>query len=47
VPFYDRKKIIALLDALPQMSEREQIATDPILTMAMCATVLQQHFKLA
>jgi hypothetical protein len=46
VPFYDQKKVIALLDRLPSMPEPDLIAWDGILMSVLSACVLQQRFKL-
>jgi asparagine synthase (glutamine-hydrolysing) len=46
VPFYDQRKVVEVLDRLPDMSARERIATDPSLMMALSASVLQERFHL-
>jgi asparagine synthase (glutamine-hydrolysing) len=45
LPFYDGKRMLALLDRIPTMSARERSATDPILMMALSAAVLQKRFN--
>ena len=46
LPFFDQKKVIALLDDLPAMSESERVGWDPILISLLSACVLQQRFAL-
>jgi asparagine synthase (glutamine-hydrolysing) len=40
IPFFDQKKVIALLDSLSSMDETAHIAIDPTLMMLMSACVL-------
>ena len=47
LPFYDQKKVVAVLDALPGMPEGECIRWDGPLTSILSACVLQERFKLA
>jgi asparagine synthase (glutamine-hydrolysing) len=47
VPFYNQKKVVALLDRLPAMSGPDQVAWDPMLMTVLSACVLQERFKLA
>lgn len=44
LPFYDHRRMLALLDRVPSMSARERAATDPVFMMALSATVLQKRF---
>lgn len=46
IPFFNQKKIIELLDTLPNMSTTECIAWDPILMTILSLAKLQQQFKL-
>ena len=46
VPFYDQKKVVALLDRLPSMSEPELIVWDPILMSVLSACVLHKRLHL-
>ena len=46
VPFLDRAKMRKLLDRLPHMEEREQVASDPVLMMALSAAGLQEQFNM-
>jgi asparagine synthase (glutamine-hydrolysing) len=46
VPFYDQKKVVALLDRLPTMSETDLIGWDPILMSVLSACVIQKRFGL-
>ena len=45
-PFYDQKKVVAVLDRLPAMSDSERIAWDPALIWVLSACVLQEKFKM-
>jgi asparagine synthase (glutamine-hydrolysing) len=47
IPFFDRKKVIGLLDRLGTMDESACVAYDPILMTALSVCVLQERFKLA
>jgi len=47
IPYFDRKKIIALLDGLATMDEGAQVANDQILMHLVSLCVLQQGFNLA
>jgi asparagine synthase (glutamine-hydrolysing) len=47
LPFYDQKKVIALLDELPAMSDAERIGWDPILMSVFSACVIQTRFGLS
>jgi hypothetical protein len=46
VPFYDQKKVVALLDRLPTMSENDLVGWDPTLMSILSACVLQTRFRL-
>jgi asparagine synthase (glutamine-hydrolysing) len=45
-PFFDPKKMTSLLDRLPSLPERERIATDPVVMLALTACLLQERFGL-
>lgn len=45
LPFYDRKKVIALLDRLPAMTEAERVGWDPIFMSVLSACVIQERFR--
>jgi asparagine synthase (glutamine-hydrolysing) len=47
LPFYDEKKVIALLDSLPNLSSAERNAWDAPLMSILCACLLQKRFKLS
>ena len=46
IPFYNQKKVVALLDELPAMSNADRVGWDPVLMSILSACVLQQRFKL-
>ena len=46
MPFYDRAKVVALLDSLPGMDDAARTAVDPALMMLLSACVLQERFAL-
>src|SRR5215472_15315311 len=46
LPFYDQKKIVALLDQLPLMSDSDRIGWDPVLMSVLSACVIQDRFGL-
>jgi asparagine synthase (glutamine-hydrolysing) len=46
VPFFDQKKVVALLDRLPTMSETDLVGWDPALMSVLSACVLQNRFRL-
>ena len=46
LPFYDQKKVVALLDRLPTMSEADLIGWDPIFMSVLSACVIQNRFGL-
>ena len=45
IPFYDRSKIIELLDELPNMSRKQLGATDAVLMPILSACILQEKFS--
>jgi asparagine synthase (glutamine-hydrolysing) len=47
IPFFDREKVIALLDGLDRMDEGSRIANDQVLMTLVSACVLQDRFRLA
>jgi asparagine synthase (glutamine-hydrolysing) len=47
IPFFDQKKVVGLLDRLPQMDESARVANDPVLMILTSACVLQERFQLA
>jgi asparagine synthase (glutamine-hydrolysing) len=46
VPFFDRSRVLALLDRLPHLCDRERVATDPVLMLALTACLAQERFSL-
>jgi asparagine synthase (glutamine-hydrolysing) len=46
LPFYDQKKVVALLDRIPGMSDPERVSWDAILMSILSACVLQKRFQL-
>lgn len=46
VPYFDQKKVIALLDSLPEMKAEDRSAVDPVLMTAMSAAALHERYKL-
>ena len=46
VPYFDQKKVIALLDSLPEMKPEDRSALDPVLMTAMSAAALHERYKL-
>jgi asparagine synthase (glutamine-hydrolysing) len=47
LPFYDRSKVVALLDRLPAMDAGAITAMDPVLMSLLSACVLHERFGLA
>jgi len=47
IPFYDQKKVVALLDRLPAMPESDRTGWDPVLMSVLSACVIQERFGLA
>jgi asparagine synthase (glutamine-hydrolysing) len=46
LPFYDKKKVIRLLDRIPAMTQADRIAWDPILMSVLSACVIHKRFQL-
>jgi asparagine synthase (glutamine-hydrolysing) len=46
LPFYDQKKVVALLDQLPAMSDSDRSGWDPVLMSVLSACVIQEQFGL-
>ena len=46
LPFYDQKKVVALLDQLPAMSDSDRVGWDPVLMSVLSACVIQERFGL-
>jgi asparagine synthase (glutamine-hydrolysing) len=46
VPFFDRARVLALVERLPALDATERSATDPVLMMALTACFLQRRFNL-
>ena len=44
LPFYDQKKIVALLDQLSVMSDSDRIGWDPVLMSVLSACVIHERF---
>ena len=47
IPFFDQKKVVALLDNLQAMDEGSRVAIDQILMVLASASVLQNGFRLS
>jgi asparagine synthase (glutamine-hydrolysing) len=47
LPFFDRGRVLDLLDRLPTMDAGSQVANDQVLMMLVSACVLQERFGLA
>jgi asparagine synthase (glutamine-hydrolysing) len=47
VPFFDRAKVVDMLDGLPKLNAGEQVAIDPVLMLLLSASVLGERFGLA
>ncbi|HXU75690.1 MAG TPA: asparagine synthase C-terminal domain-containing protein, partial [Methylomirabilota bacterium] len=47
IPFYDQKKVVALLDRLPAMPESDRAGWDPVLMSVLSACVIQERFGMA
>jgi asparagine synthase (glutamine-hydrolysing) len=47
IPFFDQRKVMALLDGLDGMEEGSRIANDQVLMTLVSACVLQDRFRLA
>lgn len=46
VPFFDQKKVVNLLESLPNLTEGERAALDPVLMMVVSTACIQDRFKL-
>jgi asparagine synthase (glutamine-hydrolysing) len=46
LPFYDQKKVVALLDRLPKMTEPERVGWDPVFMSILSACVIQERFHM-
>ncbi len=46
LPFYDKKRVVALLEALPAMSDGDRVVWDQVLMTVLSACVLQECFNL-
>ena len=46
MPFFDQRKVVALLDRLATMDESAQVANDQVLMTLVSACVLQERFGL-
>jgi asparagine synthase (glutamine-hydrolysing) len=46
LPFYDHKKIVALLDQLALISDSDRLGWDPVLMSVLSACVIQEQFGL-
>ena len=46
LPFYDQKKVVALLDQLPMMPDSHRVVWDPVLMSVLSACVIQDRFGL-
>ncbi len=47
VPFFDRSKVLQLLDGLASMPSEDRAAVDPVLMTALSTAALHERFKLA
>jgi hypothetical protein len=47
MPFYDRTKVVGLLDSLPGMDDAARTAIDPALMVMLSACTLQENFALS
>jgi asparagine synthase (glutamine-hydrolysing) len=47
LPFFDRKKVVGLLDRLGSMDEGSRVAVDQLLMFLTSACVMQERFRLA
>jgi asparagine synthase (glutamine-hydrolysing) len=45
--FFDQKKVTALLDRLPSMTDQERTATEPVLMMMLTSHLLQERLGLS
>ena len=44
LPFYDRAKVVALLDGLPALGDDARTALDPVLMVLLSACCLHQRY---
>jgi asparagine synthase (glutamine-hydrolysing) len=47
MPFFDQRKVVALLDSLPGLDDVARTAIDPALMIMLSACVLQERFGLS
>jgi len=47
LPFFDQRKVVTLLDSLPQMDDAARTAIDPALMVMLSACVLHERYRLA
>jgi asparagine synthase (glutamine-hydrolysing) len=47
MPFFDRKKVVGLLDRIDDMDDGGRVSNDQTLMLIASACVLQERFKLA
>jgi len=47
LPFFDQRKVIALLDTLPSLDDGARTTTDQILMQMLSACVLQERFGMS
>jgi asparagine synthase (glutamine-hydrolysing) len=46
LPFYDRAKVVTMLDGLPELSSDARTALDPVLMVLLSACGLQERYNL-
>ena len=46
LPFFDQRKVVTLLDSLPQMDDAARTAIDPALMVMLSACVLHERYRL-
>jgi hypothetical protein len=44
LPFYDRGRVVALLDSLPALGDAARTALDPVLMILLSACCLHQQY---
>ena len=47
MPFFDQRKVVALLDSLPGLDDVARTAIDPALMIMLSSCVLQERFGLS
>jgi asparagine synthase (glutamine-hydrolysing) len=47
LPFFDRRKVVDLLDRVPTMDEGSRVVVDQVLMLLVSTCVLDQGFQLA